>query len=493
VTVDRVEDCYRVLGVIHASWRAVPGRFKDYISTPKQNNYQSLHTTIVGPRNQRVELQIRTHDMHRVAEYGIAAHALYKDRISHDARPVPQPLAVGVSPPKDNPYIWLRRLVDALLEGSNPEEFLEHTKLELFHDQVFAFTPKGRIIALPRGATPIDFAYAVHTDVGNSCVGATINGRQMPMSTALRNGDEVQILTAPGQTPPAAWEHVAVTGRARSAVRRATRDAMKRQYGALGSRLVHAAAERAKLDYNDDKLRRAAAKLAHKSVEDVYAAVGRGAMTPHDVLTQVFPDAEVQKPGPAAKPPNRYQRAQQEEGWFNLAKVIGLKFRWPGSGQTGQAAESSNGKAAPAIPLRGARSDVPVIYEEGGAVPGDRIVGVLSGDEGIRIFQIHSPRLKAYEHERWIDVTWDIDPDKPERFPARIAVTLQNLPGTLAQVAKVIGEADGNIDNLRMTTRAADFTEMTIEIEVWDLTHLNEIIARVRELPVTSKVERLFE
>ena len=186
-----VDDCYRALGVVHSAWRAVPGRFKDYISTPKQNNYQSIHTTMVGPRHQRVELQIRTERMHQIAEYGVAAHALYKDGMqARSEQRRRRQRRRGAQ--KENPYIWLRRLVDTLLEGDNPEEFLEHTKLELFQDQVFCFTPKGRLIALPRGATPIDFAYAVHTDVGNSCVGAIINGRQMPLTTQLRNGDEVR-------------------------------------------------------------------------------------------------------------------------------------------------------------------------------------------------------------------------------------------------------------------------------------------------------------
>jgi GTP pyrophosphokinase len=231
VIVGGVDVCYRVLGVIHSTWRAVPGRFKDYISTPKQNNYQSIHTTIVGPRHQRVELQIRTEEMHSIAEYGVAAHALYKDGFSGNG--------AGLNgAAKENPYMWLRRLVDTLLEGDNSEEFLEHTKLELFQDQVFCFSPKGRLIAMPRGATPIDFAYAVHTDIGNSCCGVLINGRQMPLTTQLRNGDEVEILTAKGQTPPAAWERIAITGKARSAIRRAARDALRKQYSELGRRLL---------------------------------------------------------------------------------------------------------------------------------------------------------------------------------------------------------------------------------------------------------------
>ena len=225
VVVDSIDACYRALGIMHSAWRAVPGRFKDYISTPKQNNYQSIHTTIVGPRHQCVELQIRT-----------ARYAPDRRVRRGRARPLQGWRAVaenGAGPngsrrrAEGNPYIWLRRLVDTLLEGDNPEEFLEHTKLELFQDQVFCFTPKGRLIALPRGATPIDFAYAVHTDIGNACVGAVINGRQLPLTTQLKNGDEVEILMAKGQTPPAAWERIAVTGKARSSIRRAARDALR--------------------------------------------------------------------------------------------------------------------------------------------------------------------------------------------------------------------------------------------------------------------------
>jgi GTP diphosphokinase / guanosine-3',5'-bis(diphosphate) 3'-diphosphatase len=481
VVVGSVDTCYRALGVIHAAWRAVPGRFKDYISTPKQNNYQSIHTTIVGPRHQRVELQIRTEEMQRIAEYGVAAHALYKDGITGA-------LPAGLNgAAKDSPYIWLRRLVDTLLEGDNPEEFLEHTKLELFQDQVFCFTPKGRLIAMPRGATPIDFAYAVHTDIGNSCMGAVINGRQMPLTTQLRNGDEVEILTAKGHTPPAAWERIAVTGKARSSIRRAARDALRRQYSGLGRRLVESAFERAGQEYADEKLEKGLRRLTQKSLDEVFAAVGRGELPTTDVLRASIPDAEVV--GPVARPRPTRQRGHGEEGWFNIAKGLGLKFRWPGSAENGAAAKD---KHAQHVPIRGVRNDVPVTFEEGGAVPGDRIVGVLTEGEGIRIFQIHSPRLKEYEHERWIDVTWDVDPDAPERFPARLAVTALNEPGTLAQIAQQIGEADGNIDNVRMLRRAPDFTEMAIDVEVWDLNHLTRIISGLRGKSVVSKVERVF-
>ena len=485
IVVDSLDACYRALGIVHSAWRAVPGRFKDYISTPKQNNYQSLHTTIVGPRHQRVELQIRTDMMHQIADYGVAAHDLYKDQTSQPDGAAAANGGARSAPLKENPYIWLRRLVDTLLEGDNPEEFLEHTKLELFQDQVFCFTPKGRLIALPRGATPIDFAYAVHTDIGNWCVGAVINGRQLPLTTELRNGDEVEVLVAKGQTPPAAWERIAVTGKARSSIRRAARDALRKQYSELGRRLLVSAFRRVGQDYSDEKLKKGLPRLSQKSVEEVHVTVGRGELPVKDVIHAVVPEAELAEEAAKPRKRSRRERAQGEEGWFNLAKVIGLKFRWPGSG-------TADAKPAQMLPIRGLRSDLPVHFEEGGAVPGDRIVGVLSEGGGIRIFQIHSPRLKEFEHEKWIDVTWDIDPDKPERFPAKIVVTALNEPGSLAQIAQVIGEADGNIDNVRMVRRAPDFTEMQIEIEVWDLDHLTQIITGLKGKNVVSSVERVF-
>jgi guanosine-3',5'-bis(diphosphate) 3'-pyrophosphohydrolase len=482
VVMPSIDACYRALGIIHSTWRAVPGRFKDYISTPKQNNYQSIHTTIVGPRHQRVELQIRTGEMHNIAEYGVAAHALYKDGVNTASNGAAPNGALA----KENPYIWLRRLVDTLLEGDNPEEFLEHTKLELFQDQVFCFTPKGRLIALPRGATPIDFAYAVHTDIGNSCVGAVINGRQMPLATQLRNGDEVEVLTAKGQTPPAAWERIAVTGKARSAIRRAAREALRKQYSELGRRLLVSAFRRVGQEFADDKIKKGLHRLTQKSIEEVFAGVGRGELPVNDVIRAAVPEADVAKHTVVRRRSGRAGGAQSEDGWFNIAKGIGLKFRWPGSGSKDRQSQQQ------VLPIRGVRNDVPVTFDDGGALPGDRIVGVLTEGEGIRIFQIHSPKLRDYEHERWIDVTWDVDADVPERFPAKLSVVALNEPGTLAQIAQLIGEADGNIDNVRMVRRAPDFTEMAIEVEVWDLDHLTQIISGLKGKSVVSKVERIF-
>jgi RelA/SpoT family (p)ppGpp synthetase len=473
IVVQAVEDCYHALSVVHTTWHAVPGRFKDYISNPKQNDYQSIHTTIVGPRHQRVELQIRTERMHNVAEYGVAAHALYKDNGANGN---------GVVPSQDsNAYRWLRHLVGMLLDGDNPEEFLEHTKLELFQDQVFCFTPKGRLIALPRGANPIDFAYAVHTDIGNTCVGAKINGRPMPITTELRNGDEVEIVCSKAQLPPSAWQSLAVTGKARSAIRRATRDAVRAQYGKLGREILVRAFQRREKPFGEDALAAALPRLSQKTVDEVMAAVGRGELASADVVRAVFPQEK-----PQEAPKRRRQVKRNDEGWFGLGKVMGLKFRWPGS------ATRSREHGQSGIPIRGLRGDLPVSFAEGGAVPGDRIVGILTPGQGITIYPIHAEALKAFdeEPERWIDVTWDIDEDNPQRFPAKLAVTALNEPGSLAQVATVIGEADGNIDNIKMTNRVADYTEMLIDLEVWDLKHLNDIIAGLRAKDVVSSAAR---
>ncbi len=248
---------------------------------------------MVGPGRQRVELQVRTREMHDIARHGIAAHALYKD-----GRDAPAPVLSHES----NAYQWLKRTIDMLSEGSSPEEFLEHTRLELFHDQVFCFTPKGRLIALPRGATPIDFAYAVHTSVGNSAVGAKINGRLAPLLAPLDNGDEVEIVRAEGQTPPAAWESIAVTGKARAAIRRATRDAVRAQYAGLGRQIVLRAFERAGKKFSDEKLRPSLPRLAHSNIDDVLAAVGRGEMFSGDVVKAVYPDFKEERKTARAGP-----------------------------------------------------------------------------------------------------------------------------------------------------------------------------------------------
>jgi GTP diphosphokinase / guanosine-3',5'-bis(diphosphate) 3'-diphosphatase len=469
VVVKTLPECYGALGAVHTTWPVVPGRFKDYISTPKQNDYRSIHTTVIGPGKQRVELQIRTREMHQIAEYGIAAHALYKDGLGSPTEMLSR---------ESSAYGWLRRTIELLAEGSNPEEFLEHTKLELFHDQVFCFSPKGKLIALPRQANAIDFAYAVHTDVGNTAVGCKINGKIAPLVSELTNGDEVEIITSKAQSaPPAAWESLVTTGKARAAVRRATRAAVRNQYAGLGRRIVERLCQRAKMTYSDDKLAGALPRLARASIEDVMSAVGRGEMRAADVVRAMYPDYKEERAAALAREP------KSESGWFGFKRSKAVKYKPPVATAPGSA-----------IPIRGINGDLPVRFApDGGAVPGDRIVGILTPGEGITVYPIQSGALKDFEDtpERWLDLRWDMDDATPQRFPARIALQTVNEPGTLVQVAQVIAEHDGNIDNIRMTRQSPDFTSLTIDLEVYDLKHLTSIIAQLRAKDVVAAAERV--
>ncbi|ESZ17964.1 MAG: bifunctional (p)ppGpp synthetase/guanosine-3',5'-bis(diphosphate) 3'-pyrophosphohydrolase [Mesorhizobium sp.] len=476
VVVDTVEDCYRALGAIHTTWSMVPGRFKDYISTPKQNDYRSIHTTIVGPSRQRVELQIRTYQMNKIAEYGVAAHSIYKDsggKVNGTAHAISK---------ETNAYAWLRRTIEQLAEGDNPEDFLENTKLELFQDQVFCFTPKGMLIALPRGATPIDFAYAVHTDVGDTCVGAKVNGRIMPLMTELKNGDEVEIIRSKAQVPPAAWESVVVTGKARSAIRRATKNAIRKQYSGLGIRILERAFERSGKIFTKESLKSVLHRLARKDIEDVLASVGRGELASTDVIKAVFPDYKDERITLAAP-------KQREEGWSKIRNAAGMLFQIPGRAARKDKDQPRDG----AVPIRGVRGDLPVRFAPEGAVPGDRIVGIVQPGTGITIYPIQSPALQAFDDqpERWIDVRWDIDERTKERFPARVSVTAINAPGSLADIAQVVASNDANIHTLSMVRTAPDFTEMLIDLEVWDLKHLNRLLSQLKDNSSVSDARRV--
>ena len=461
IILEDLEACYRALGVVHTTWPVVPGRFKDYISTPKQNDYRSIHTTVIGPGNQRVELQVRTEEMNRIAEFGIAAHAFYKEGAGSPNERLKR---------ESNAFAWLRHTIGILSESTNPEEFLEHTKLELFHDQVFCFTPKGKLIALPRNANVIDFAYAVHTDVGNSAVGCKINGKFAPLSSELQNGDEVEVLTSKAQqAPPAAWESLAITGKARAAIRRATLTAMRDQYATLGRRIVERLFARAKIEYADDQLKGALPRLARASIDDVMASVGRGELRAADVARAMYPDYKEERVG------GRYAANK---------KSTADKVR------SGDGA----GKFLSVISIGGVNSDLPVRFApNGGAVPGDRIVGIVTPGEGITIYPIQSPALREFEEEpeRWVDVRWDVDDSSPQRFPARLFLQNVNEPGSLAQIAQVIADHDGNIDNISMHRRSPDFTEQTIDLGVYDLKHLSAIINQLRAKAVVAKVERV--
>ncbi|MBT7648296.1 MAG: bifunctional (p)ppGpp synthetase/guanosine-3',5'-bis(diphosphate) 3'-pyrophosphohydrolase, partial [Rhodospirillaceae bacterium] len=446
VVVETVTDCYRALGVIHSAWPMVPGRFKDYISTPKPNGYRSLHTTVYAPEHQRLEIQIRTRQMHEIAEFGVAAHWGYGVGEERAA------LSDG------RQYRWVRELLEILDHASDPEEFLEHTKLEMFQDQVFCFTPKGDLISLPRGATPVDFAYAVHTNVGDTCVGAKINGQINQLRTILQNGDQVEIVRSSVAAPSPIWEQFVATGKARSRIRRFVRVKERDEYVRLGEAILERAFAQARCEMSKKALKHACGALGQRMADDLFEAVGRGDVTSMQVVGAAYPEAV--GAGEAA-----------------VARAI------PRDGSAGDHA----------IPIRGLIPGMAVHFAVCcHPLPGDRIVGIVTSGKGVAIHTIGCDTLQQFEEtpERWIDVSWSVDDETPEVHVGRVDIVVVNEPGALGTITTLIGRNNGNISNLKFTNRATDFFEMTIDVEVRDVRHLTNIIAALRANPSVTDIER---
>ena len=446
IIVEDVTACYQALGVIHSEYSMIPGRFKDYISTPKPNNYRSLHTGVIGPLRHRIEIQIRTYEMHEVGELGVAAHWQYKQ---------------GRPQLEGRQYRWLRELLDILEHAAGPEEFLENTKLEMFQDQVFCFTPKGDLIALPRGATPVDFAYAVHTEVGNTCVGAKINGRIVPLRSELHNGDQVEIVNSRAQTPSPTWERFVVTGKARACIRRFIRTQQRAQYIELGRAMMQKEFQHEGYEYADKSLDGVLKKFKADESEDLLAQVGEGMLGAREVVNAIFP-------GTRAK--------------GAMDKVVPL------SRQRAKTAKGSN-----AIPIRGLIPGMAMHFA--GCchpLPGDRIVGIVTTGKGVTIHTIDCETLESFAEtpERWLDVAWDQDPNATDHHVGRLSVVITNQPGSLGSLTTVIGKNLGNISNLKITNRSIDFFEVLVDVEVKDVRHLTNIIAALRATPSISSVDR---
>ncbi len=468
VIVENVDDCYRALGVLHSAWPAVPGRFKDYISTPKGNNYRSIHTTVVGPERERVEMQIRTLEMHEVDEYGVAAHWFYKDYVENGPKK-----NIAASDELVAPFRWLRRVVE-MLDQATPEEFLEHTKLEMFQDQVFCFTPKGRLIALPTGATPIDFAYAVHTDIGDRCVGAQVNGRHVPLRSELHNGDEVEIITTEQQVPPRGWEDIVKTGKARLAIRAHRRRAERDEHIRLGRGLAESALRAEGLPCDEAALEVALHDLPSTTLDNLLEQLGRSSLTV---------DAVVQAMMKHFKPEKRSRRPRMKGA--------------PVAAAAGKArAEGQMPRRRPdAVPITGAGPGTGVILSPiSMPIPGDRIVGISQPGKGVEVFRIDSPSLAEFDEqpERWLDMSWDIDPDDHRLFSARVVLTLANSPGALGDVATVTGKHGANIENLITTDRKPDFYEMVVDIGVENAKHLERLLTALRGLKTVSAAKRVY-
>jgi len=460
VVVPTRADCYAALGAVHATYRVVPNRFKDYISTPKPNGYQSLHTGVTVPekRNAKIEVQIRDREMHEVAELGVAAHWIYKQG-PEGAR-------------TQKRYPWVKALLEILETAAEPQEFLEHTKLELHRDQVFCFTPKGDLIALPRGATPIDFAYQVHSQVGDCCVGAKINGRIVPLRQPLENGDQVEVITARGGTPNPAWERFVVTGKARARIRRFVMARQREEHREQGRSAIARAFRQEGLDFSERAAEPALKALKQPDFESLCAAVGAGTLSAREVLYAAVP--ELRGPG-RAMDATPFTRARGKPG----ATV-------PVKSEPGRRRDSAGG-------ITGLVSGMAVAFA--GCcrpVPGDRIVGIVSTGKGVTIHKndCHSLEQFSGTPERFIDVDWDLDAATAGPHVARIAVVTSREDGAIALLTNAISRQEARIQGLHFTNRAADFAELALDIEVRDTAHLSAVVATLRGVAGVEQVER---
>ncbi|MBK1795643.1 bifunctional (p)ppGpp synthetase/guanosine-3',5'-bis(diphosphate) 3'-pyrophosphohydrolase [Devosia sp. WQ 349] len=471
VVVGSVEECYRTMGLVHTTWKVVPNRFKDYISVPKNNDYQSIHTTIVGPGRQRVELQIRTEEMDRIAEFGIAAHALYKDGASASLSRIEMESAA---------YGSLRQTISHLTSGIPTEEFLEYTKLELFQDQVFCFTPRGRLIALPRGATPIDFAYALHTDIGDTCVGAKINGLILPLVTQLRSGDEVEIMRDHNHRPPSNWSSIAATGKARAAIRRAVRQQATQRALALGEQVLSLLLDREGVMLEDSEAQALAEALNQPNKRELLIALGEGKIGSEELGTALEQVKGIRKRRRKLELPV----ADTADGWFALRATDHFRFRVAGGHLEGSEAWRA---------LKQLDFHTAVVVSGEGVVPGDRLIGILQPEKPLMIYPAHSEALIAMHDSdvAWVDVRWNIAADAPDKLYALvISMESVNRPGSLAQISTAIASCDANINNLVMRMISPDFHQMIFEIEVRDLAQLTDVLATLKRSPGLSAVQR---
>ena len=437
IYVDELVDCYSTLGVLHQNWQAVPGLFKDYISTPKKNGYQSIHTTLVGPSNHRVEIQIRTKEMHEINERGVAAHWAYKDKKSINEKDL-------------NSISWMADLIDILQRDGATDEFLENTRLELSHDQVYCFTPKGRLIALPQDSTALDFAFALHTDLGLFCSGVKINGEIKPRRTKLNNGDEVEIIKSKTPVPLESYEDLVTTGRSKSSIRKAIKENKIKNQRLLGKEIIKSVFSSHRKKPTRDVLERSFGPLNVKSLVELYKLVGSGKSSGSEVYDHIYPNTK---------------RKTKRKRFYgkNLS-----------------------------LPISGLLPDMTVRFQKNSfLVPGDNIIGITLPGKGITIYHAKDEKLHDYENnpERWLRLNWKKEIDVT--FTARIMLSIINEVGSLGVISAAIADYGGNISNLILTEKDTDFYNLRIDIDVDDKKHIENIIKSLNGLPEISSVKRV--
>ena len=450
VIVDDIADCYKALGIIHNTWQAVPGLLKDYISMPKPNGYQSIHTVVIGPQRKRIEVQIRSTEMDIIAEKGVAAHWRYKNEGSK----------------KDNiHYRWLQDLLEILEHAADPEEFLEHTKIAMYQNQVFCFTPKGELINLPAGSTVVDFAYAVHTKVGDTCVGGKVNGDPAQLNRVLANGDQVEVLRSDAQKPHQNWVEFVVTGKAKAAIRRFTRQLQKNEHIALGEEILKHTFEQEKREYNKKSITNVAKKLNLKGGSTiVFEKVGSGELSDRSVLEIVFPSLK-----------------NQQDTIVTPSIVVD--------------ANRSHKAGDNQLPIKGLTPGLPVhISKCCHPLPGDRIVGIVAEGKGIMVHTIDCEALEVYTDtpEDWLDLSWHHPENNAGVHVARVDLVLKHVSGALASVLLLIAQDQGNVTNVKFSERSADVFRIELDLEVRDVKHLTDVVTALRASKYVNSIERAF-
>jgi GTP diphosphokinase / guanosine-3',5'-bis(diphosphate) 3'-diphosphatase len=459
VIVDTVAQCYESLGLIHALWKPVPGRFKDYIAIPKPNMYQSLHTTVVGPAGERIEVQIRTKEMHRIAEEGVAAHWAYKEK-GRDGK------GQELSKKDAQEFGWLRQLVEWQRELADPREFLETVKVDLFSDEVFVFTPKGAVKSLPRGATPVDFAYTIHSEIGQHCVGAKVNGKLVPLRYKLKNGDTVEILTSPHSHPSKDWLTFVKTSRAQARIRQFIRHAEHHRSIEIGRDIAERELRRFGLTLNkvvkSGELEKAGQTLGYRVADDVLAAVGYGKVQPAQLLQQLLPPDKLAETQPAEPAPT--------------SRITEL-FR--------KMARRTNG----GVRINGI-DDVLVRYGKCcNPVPGDAIVGFITRGRGVTVHTAGCDQIMGIDPERRVDVAWDVRGDL--KRPVSLRVITSDRPGILARISQTFSEAGVNISQASCRTTPGERAVNDFEVTVGDIKQLNSVIRSIERIDGVQSVQRV--
>ena len=439
IIVEDIDECYLCLKAIHTSYPIVPGRFKDYISLPKQNGYKSIHTSIFGPAHQKIEIQIRTKEMEKIAELGVAAHWQYKNNLN---------LQEGKK------YKWIRQLVEIVETSSEPNDFLENTKMEMFKDQVFCFTPKGDLIALPNKSTPIDFAYAVHTKLGDICSGAKVNGKITPLKNYLKNGDQVEIIKSKFQNPSPNWSDFVKTPKAKSRIKKFIKTKEYKEYSILGLKILKHFFSKNNKNFDESNLKQTLELFNLSTIDDLYFNIGKGNFDPLKVLYAIYPSLK---------------RIRKKSNIKNFKKE----------------------RKTP-IPLKGLLPGFAINYSKCCCpMPGDNIVGTIIKGKGISVHTTDCNEIGKYLKKNIISLSWDNKKVSLENYVGRIMIIVLNEPGSLGEIASAIGNNKGNIINLKLTSRKKTFFEMLVDVKVKNLNHFTNIIASIRSLDSVSSVNRI--